>query len=142
MRKLFTVFSMLIVTSMLLAACAAPAAPAAPAAEAPAAEAPAAEAPAAEAPAAEAPAAEMPAAEGPKSKDPTTFVLAEADVSIDTLDPALAYDTASGELIQNTYETLVFYDGEATDKFVPQLAESWTVSEDGTVWTFKIRQGV
>ena len=137
MRKLFTVFSMLIVTSMLLAACAAPAAPAAPAAEAPAAE-----APAAEAPAAEAPAAEMPAAEGPKSKDPTTFVLAEADVSIDTLDPALAYDTASGELIQNTYETLVFYDGEATDKFVPQLAESWTVSEDGTVWTFKIRQGV
>ncbi|HWS22825.1 MAG TPA: ABC transporter substrate-binding protein, partial [Anaerolineales bacterium] len=47
-----------------------------------------------------------------------------------------------GELIQNTYETLVFYDGEATDKFVPQLAESWTVSEDGTVWTFKIRQGV
>lgn len=137
MRKLFTVFSMLIVTSMLLAACAAPAAPAAPAAEAPAAE-----APAAEAPAAEAPAAEMPAAEGPKSKDPTTLVLAEADVSIDTLDPALAYDTASGELIQNTYETLVFYDGEATDKFVPQLAESWTVSEDGTVWTFKIRQGV
>ena len=127
MRKLFTVFSMLIVTSMLLAACAAPAAPAAPAAEAPAAE---------------APAAEMPAAEGLKSKDPTTFVYAESDVSIDTLDPALAYDTASGEILQNTYETLVFYDGEATDKFVPRLAESWTTSEDGTVWTFQIRQGV
>jgi len=36
----------------------------------------------------------------------------------------------------------VFYDGEATDKFVPQLAESWTVSEDGTVWTFNIRKDV
>ena len=60
----------------------------------------------------------------------------------ETLDPARAYDTASGEVIQNVYETLVFYDGGATDKFVPQLAESWTTSEDGTVWTFNIRQGV
>ena len=73
--------------------------------------------------------------------DPTTFT----DLTIGdalTLDPALSYDTASGEVIQNVYETLVFYDGEATDKFVPQLAESWTVSDDGTVWTFNIRQGV
>ncbi len=60
----------------------------------------------------------------------------------DTLDPALAYDTASGEVIQNVYETLVFYDGEATDKFVPMLAESWTTSPDGKVLTFKIRSGV
>lgn len=131
MRKLLSVFSVLIILSMLLAACA-------PAAEAPAAEAPAAEEPAAEAPAAEAPAD----AAAPMSKDKTTLNLAEADVSIDTLDPALAYDTASGEIIQNTYDTLVFYDGEATDKFVPSLAESWTTSEDGTVWTFTIRQGV
>jgi ABC-type transport system substrate-binding protein len=74
-------------------------------------------------------------------KDPMTFV----DVTIgdaDTFDPALSYDTASGEIIQNVYETLVFYDGVATDKFVPQLAESWTVSDDGTIWTFTIRQGV
>jgi ABC-type transport system substrate-binding protein len=73
--------------------------------------------------------------------DPMTFV----DVTIgdaDTFDPALSYDTASGEVIQNVYQTLVFYDGAATDKFVPQLAESWTVSDDGTVWTFTIRQGV
>ena len=34
----------------------------------------------------------------------------------DTLDPALSYDTASGEVVQNVYETLVFYDGEATDE--------------------------
>ena len=56
--------------------------------------------------------------------------------------PPCAYDTSSGEIVQNVYETLVFYDGGATDKFVPQLAESWKVSDDGTVWTFKIRQGV
>ncbi len=74
--------------------------------------------------------------------DPTTFTVASFG-DVDTLDPALSYDTASGEKIQNLYETLVFYDGEATDKFVPQLAEELpAVSEDGTVWTFKIREGV
>ncbi len=75
------------------------------------------------------------------SKDPMTFTNATTG-DVDTLDPALSYDTASGEVIQNVYETLVFYDGEATDKFVPQLAESWTVSDDGTVWTFTMRDGV
>jgi len=130
MRKIFALLSLLMVASMVLAACGTPAP----------AEAPAAEAPAAEAPAAEAPAAEEGMMEY-KSKDPTTFV----DAGIgepETLDPALAYETSGGEIIQNVYETLVFYDGEATDKFVPQLAESWEVSEDGTVYTFKIRSGV
>jgi len=136
MRKLFYLLSLLIVASMLLAACggAAPAEePAAPAAEEPAA--PAAEEPAA--PAAEEPAA--PAAMG--SKDPSTLVVATIGEP-ETLDPALAYETAGGEIIQNVYETLVFFDGEATDKFVPQLAESWEVSADGTVYTFKLRSGI
>ncbi len=52
-----------------------------------------------------------------------TLTRANSDISIDTLDPALAYDTASDGLIANIYETLVFYDGIATDKFVPKLAE-------------------
>jgi ABC-type transport system substrate-binding protein len=65
--------------------------------------------------------------------DPTTIVNASIG-DADTLDPALSYDTASGEIIQNVYETLVYYDGIAT--------ESWEVSEDGTVWTFKLREGV
>ena len=132
MRKFFALLSLLVVASMVLAACggSAPAATEAPAAEAPAAT--------------EAPAAETPAEEAPAmaSKDPATFVDASSSATIDTLDPALAYDTASAEIIFNVYETLVFYDGEATDKFVPQLAESYELSEDGAVWTFKIRSGV
>jgi ABC-type transport system substrate-binding protein len=75
------------------------------------------------------------------AKNPDTFVYATIG-DIDTFDPALLYDTASGEVVQNTYETLVFYDGNATDKFVPMLADSWEVSEDGTVYTFHIREGV
>jgi peptide/nickel transport system substrate-binding protein len=77
-----------------------------------------------------------------KSKDPTTLNIVEPGLSIDTLDPALAYDTASAEILQNTYNTLVFYDGAATDKFVPMLAEKWTTSDDGKTWTFNIRKGV
>jgi ABC-type transport system substrate-binding protein len=82
-----------------------------------------------------------PMSKGAGATDPTTFTNATIG-DIDTFDPALAYDTASGELIQNVYETLVFYDGIKTDAFVPMLAESWETSDDGTVWTFNIRQGV
>ncbi len=75
------------------------------------------------------------------SPDPSTITVASTGDPL-VLDPAACYDTASGQVLQNIYETLVFYDGIATDKFVPQLAESWEVSDDGTVWTFKIREGV
>ena len=131
MRKLYAVFGLLIVASMILAACGPTptAVPTAAATQPPAA-------------ATEAPPATEVVPTGPQSKDPTTFV----EVTIgdaDTLDPALAYDTASGEVIQNVYETLVFYDGNATDKFVPMLAEEMpTISEDGKTYTFKMRQGV
>jgi peptide/nickel transport system substrate-binding protein len=132
MRKLFALMSLLVVASMLLAACGTTPAPATEPAAPPAND---------NTSAATEPATQSPAAF--TSKDPTTLVVAESEVGIDTLDPALAYDTASGEVIQNVYEGLVFYDGEATDKFVPMLAEEMpTVSEDGTVYTFKIRSGV
>jgi len=135
MRKLFALMSLLVLASMVLAACGG----AAPATQPPAA---ATEPPAAATEAPSTGATEAPAATGMTSKDPTTWTSADFDVSIDTLDPALAYDTASGEIVQNVYDTLVFYDGDATDKFVPWLAESWETSADGKTWTFKIRDGV
>ena len=73
--------------------------------------------------------------------NPTTFTRASLGDIID-LDPALSYDTSSGQILQNVYEGLIFYDGEATDKFVPQLAESYEISEDGLTYTFHIRQNV
>jgi len=59
-----------------------------------------------------------------------------------SFDPA--YETWYGtrEIIQNVYETLVFYDGTYADKYVPRLAESWYVSDDGLTWVFKIREGI
>ena len=42
----------------------------------------------------------------------------------------------------NVYNTLVRFDPHNYPKIVGDLAESWTTSEDGTVWTFKLHQGV
>jgi len=75
------------------------------------------------------------------AKNPDVFTVMTTG-SPDTFDPALSYDTASGEIVQNVYETLVFYDGVSTSEYVPQLASEYSVSDDGTVWTFKIREGV
>lgn len=135
MRKLYALLSLLVLASMILAACGTAAPTEAPAEEPAATEAPAEEPAATEAP------AEEPAT-GATSADPNTLVRANSDISIDTLDPALAYDTASAGVIMNTYDNLVFYDGAATDQFVPMLAESWETSDDGLVWTFNLRQGV
>jgi peptide/nickel transport system substrate-binding protein len=44
-------------------------------------------------------------------------------------------------VLNNVYEKLVHYI-TAEDKFVPQLATDWSVSEDGLIWTFTLRKGV
>jgi peptide/nickel transport system substrate-binding protein len=70
-----------------------------------------------------------------------------------TIDPAACYDTASRELLMNIYDTLVFFDGEHMERYLPQLADNWTVqnitgttSPDGLAWyfryTFHIRPNV
>jgi peptide/nickel transport system substrate-binding protein len=60
----------------------------------------------------------------------------------DYMDPAVDYETAGGAIIENVYEGLVAYKGESMSEFEPGLATSWTVSPDGLVYTFKLRQNV
>ncbi|HVN15996.1 MAG TPA: ABC transporter substrate-binding protein [Anaerolineales bacterium] len=128
MRKMFVVFSVLVVASMLITACGTTATPAATSAPASAAT--------------SAPAAtQAPAGPTFKSKDPTTFT----EVSFgdpDTLDPALDYETAGASVIQNTYDSLLFYDGSQPGKFTPNLASSWTISSDGKDYVFTLQSGV
>lgn len=57
-----------------------------------------------------------------------------------TLDPHLVNDNATARISCQIYETLVYRDTDSAIQ--PGLAESWTTSEDGTVWTFKLREGV
>ena len=61
---------------------------------------------------------------------------------VDSLDPAQAYDTASGAILENIYETLYSYKGQSITKYEPVLATSYSVSEDGKTYTFKLRKGV
>jgi peptide/nickel transport system substrate-binding protein len=77
----------------------------------------------------------------PQVRHPDTMIVATIG-DLETLDPAWHYDTASATAIFNIYETLVFYEREHIDRFVPMLATAWTVSEDGLVYTFTIRSGV
>lgn len=80
-------------------------------------------------------------------KNPDTLIIADIG-TVDSLDPAWAYDTASGARIFNIYETLITFKGEKTDEFVPLLAtkvpsvENGLVSADGLTYTFPIRKGV
>lgn len=58
-----------------------------------------------------------------------------------SLDPARAQDYLSAEVILNIYEGLVKFK-PGTIEIEPSLANSWEVSEDGLMWTFKLRPGV
>ncbi len=59
----------------------------------------------------------------------------------DSLSPPLARTNTSFDAINPVFDTLVRYD-IATQSLVPSLAESWTISEDGLVYTFTLREGV
>jgi peptide/nickel transport system substrate-binding protein len=56
------------------------------------------------------------------------------------LDPALTSLTAAWHIIEHVYEALLSYDASLNP--VPQLAESYEISDDGTVYTFHLRPGV
>ncbi len=58
-----------------------------------------------------------------------------------TLDPALATDQVSSAVIRRIHAGLVDFDPH-TLEVVPRLAERWEISEDGTVYTFHIRERV
>jgi peptide/nickel transport system substrate-binding protein len=75
------------------------------------------------------------------SKDPTTLVVLRY-AEPDTLDPALDYETAGAEIIRNIYDPLLFYKAGDPSQFIPMLATDWTISEDGLTYTFTIRDGV
>jgi peptide/nickel transport system substrate-binding protein len=74
-------------------------------------------------------------------KNPNTLVEATYGYP-ESLDPAWQYDVASGEVVLNVYETLVFPKRESTTEFVPMLATKWDISPDGKTYTFTIRKGV
>jgi peptide/nickel transport system substrate-binding protein len=66
------------------------------------------------------------------------IVLTGSDAS--TFDPHFCTDSATEIFNKNMYNNLLRFNSEM--ELVPDLAESWSVSEDNLTWTFKLRQGV
>jgi peptide/nickel transport system substrate-binding protein len=61
-------------------------------------------------------------------------------IDVKDWDPAIAYGHES-YVLNNIYEPLTRYN-TAEKKLEPALATSWSVSDDGLTWTFKLRSGV
>ncbi|HEY3419655.1 MAG TPA: ABC transporter substrate-binding protein [Methanomassiliicoccales archaeon] len=84
---------------------------------------------------------------GSKVKNPDTFVMATAG-DPESFDPAYDYETAGGEVIQNVYETLVWFNGSSPNDLVPMLAKevptyaNGLISADGKNYTYNIRPNV
>ncbi len=55
--------------------------------------------------------------------------------------PAVNTTGTSFDATTQVYDTLVQFERGST-KVLPGLAESWTISPDGTEYTFKLRKGV
>jgi peptide/nickel transport system substrate-binding protein len=70
-----------------------------------------------------------------------TLVIAKQIDDIITLDPAEAYEFMGIETIANTYDRIMRFEPTDITKVVPGVAESYTLSDDGKTFTFKIRPG-
>jgi len=49
-----------------------------------------------------------------------------------TVDYSWAYDTSSGQIIQNTMDTLIVFNGEHVDQYLPNIATQWNVTQLAT----------
>ncbi len=58
------------------------------------------------------------------------------------LDPAIAYDDASGAVLQAVYETLITYEGQKADSFVPLLADAVPSATNGLITNGNLTAGV
>ena len=144
-RIIYLVLAAFLVFSLVLAACS----PSAPATEAPAAteeEAAPPEEPTQPAEPepveTEAPTEEV--VEEPPTEEPMVpNVLKVANTAnITTWDPIKSFSTEAAYMA-NIYEQLIRINPpNSAERFTPLLAESWETNEDGTVWTFYLREGV
>ena len=57
-------------------------------------------------------------------------------------DPALVDDANSSYVLQQIFEGLVTLKPGSGSEIVGQLADSWTISDDGLTYTFKLKSGI
>lgn len=79
--------------------------------------------------------------EVPAPTEPKVFTIG-ASFQQATLDPGRAFELTGNMIHKASYNTLVTWADDNVNEIVPDLAESWETSEDGTVFTFHLRKGV
>lgn len=83
-----------------------------------------------------------------RAADEATTLRYALTSEVDSLDPDWAYDATSLFAVQQVYEGLVDFDGDALDRFAPRLAsvvptkENGFLSKDGLTYRFPLRSGV
>jgi peptide/nickel transport system substrate-binding protein len=68
-----------------------------------------------------------------------TLVIAWAIDDIITMDPAESFEISAGEIMGNGYDRLVRYDVADPSKLYGDLAQSWTISDDGKTYSFTLK---
>ncbi len=68
------------------------------------------------------------------------YLYVRLKVSPSTVDPALIVDVYGAQIAAKLYNGLVCFNDDLAP--VPDIAESWTVSADGQVYSFRLKKGV
>jgi peptide/nickel transport system substrate-binding protein len=71
-----------------------------------------------------------------------TLVVAIAIDDMISLDPAESFEFSGQDVLQNVYDRLIDMRPANNFQLEPGLAESWSVSDDGKTYTFKMREGI
>jgi peptide/nickel transport system substrate-binding protein len=74
------------------------------------------------------------------AQDERVLVIGHAEAT-DSLDPARGYTQTTSVIHAAVYETLVTFPTDSAAEILPDLATSWEISEDGTIYTFTLREG-
>jgi peptide/nickel transport system substrate-binding protein len=76
------------------------------------------------------------------AQDAGSQLVIGANFVIQSLDPGRSIETTTNMINHSTYDSLVTFDGEDLTTPMPRLAAEWTVSEDGTSYTFTLQPDV
>lgn len=114
-RRTTVLFVLLLTLALMLAACPAPAAPTAGTTDTGAA----------------------PVTQPATDAMANTLIVAIAEDTA-SYDPQRAYETLPSIVHKVTYDTLITFPADSVEQVIPNLAESWEISEDGTVYTFTL----
>jgi peptide/nickel transport system substrate-binding protein len=70
------------------------------------------------------------------------LVMANQIDDLISLDPAEVFEFSGAEYAANVYDRLVTYPPDEVENLQGNVAESWTIADDGKTYTFKVKDGI